>query len=87
MSDARRAIHSILCGDDDRLVAVVGPCSIHDTDAALEYAALLKKTADALADDLCVVSGCTLKNPRTTVGWKGLMTDPDLNNTFKLIRG
>jgi 3-deoxy-7-phosphoheptulonate synthase len=87
VSESRRAIHRILAGEDDRLVAVVGPCSIHDTQAALEYAALLKKTADALADDLCVVMRVYFEKPRTTVGWKGLINDPDLNNTFEINKG
>jgi 3-deoxy-7-phosphoheptulonate synthase len=87
VSESRQAIHRILAGEDDRLVAVVGPCSIHDTQAALEYAALLKKTADALADDLCVVMRVYFEKPRTTVGWKGLINDPDLNNTFEINKG
>ena len=87
VSKARQAIHSILCGDDDRLVTVVGPCSIHDTDAALEYAGFLQETADALADDLCVVMRVYFEKPRTTVGWKGLINDPDLNNTFQINKG
>ena len=87
VSEARQAIHRILSGEDDRLVAVVGPCSIHDTAAALEYAALLKKSADALADDLCVVMRVYFEKPRTTVGWKGLINDPELNNTFQINKG
>ena len=87
VSKARQAIHSILCGDDDRLVTVVGPCSIHDTDAALEYAGFLQETADALADDLCGVMRVYFEKPRTTVGWKGLINDPDLNNTFQINKG
>ena len=87
VSKARQAIHRILCGDDDRLVTVVGPCSIHDTDAAPEYAGFLQETADALADDLCVVMRVYFEKPRTTVGWKGLINDPDLNNTFQINKG
>ena len=87
VSEARKAIHQIIANQDDRLVVVVGPCSIHDTDAALEYAGLLKSAAGALADDLCVVMRVYFEKPRTTVGWKGLINDPDLNNTFQINKG
>ena len=82
-----QAIHQILANQDDRLVVVVGPCSIHDTDAALEYAGRLKSVAAALDDDLCVVMRVYFEKPRTTVGWKGLINDPDLNNTFQINKG
>ncbi|MDX1732920.1 MAG: 3-deoxy-7-phosphoheptulonate synthase [Halioglobus sp.] len=84
---ARGAIHDILVRQDDRLVVVVGPCSIHDPQAALEYAGLLKECADALADDLLVVMRVYFEKPRTTVGWKGLINDPDLNGTFQINKG
>ena len=84
---ARRAIHNVLAGEDDRLVVVVGPCSIHDPGAALEYARGLKQAADAFRDDLCVVMRVYFEKPRTTVGWKGLINDPDLNNTFQINKG
>ncbi|HCY04311.1 MAG TPA: 3-deoxy-7-phosphoheptulonate synthase, partial [Gammaproteobacteria bacterium] len=87
VSQARKAIHQILMNEDDRLVVVVGPCSIHDTDAALEYAGLLKAAADTLADDLCVVMRVYFEKPRTTVGWKGLINDPDLDDTFQINKG
>jgi 3-deoxy-7-phosphoheptulonate synthase len=87
VAQARSTIHRILYGEDDRLLVVVGPCSIHDPDAALEYAALLKRTADELAEDLFIVMRVYFEKPRTTVGWKGLINDPDLNNSFQINRG
>ena len=87
VAGARRGIHNILTGEDDRLVAIVGPCSIHDPDAAREYALKLKATADALAGEILVVMRVYFEKPRTTVGWKGLINDPDLNNTFQINKG
>ena len=87
VSGARRSIHRILAGEDDRLLVVVGPCSIHDPEAAREYAAHLKETADAIAEDVFVVMRVYFEKPRTTVGWKGLINDPDLNNTFQINKG
>jgi 3-deoxy-7-phosphoheptulonate synthase len=87
VSNARRTIHNILTGEDDRLLVVVGPCSIHDPKAAREYARDLKKVADAIASDVFVVMRVYFEKPRTTVGWKGLINDPDLNNTFQINRG
>ena len=87
VSRARTAIHRVLAGQDDRLVAIVGPCSIHDPDAAREYAGHLKAAADRLAEDLVVVMRVYFEKPRTTVGWKGLINDPDLNNTFQINKG
>jgi 3-deoxy-7-phosphoheptulonate synthase len=84
---ARSEIHNILSGADDRLLAIVGPCSIHDPDAAREYAGKLKAAADRVADDVCVVMRVYFEKPRTTVGWKGLINDPDLNNTFQINKG
>ncbi|MBA6412632.1 3-deoxy-7-phosphoheptulonate synthase [Parahaliea sp. F7430] len=84
---ARRGIHNILSGEDDRLLAVVGPCSIHDPAAAREYATQLKELATELADDLLIVMRVYFEKPRTTVGWKGLINDPDLNNTFQINKG
>lgn len=84
---ARQGIHRILAGEDDRLLAVVGPCSIHDPAAARDYGQRLKAVADALADDVLVVMRVYFEKPRTTVGWKGLINDPDLNNTFQINRG
>jgi 3-deoxy-7-phosphoheptulonate synthase len=87
VAHARNTIHRILTGEDDRLLVVVGPCSIHDPKAALDYAALLKAAADKLAGDLFVVMRVYFEKPRTTVGWKGLINDPDLNNSFQINKG
>ncbi|MBN7796236.1 3-deoxy-7-phosphoheptulonate synthase [Parahaliea mediterranea] len=87
VQQARRAIHNILAGEDDRLLAVVGPCSIHDPDAARDYGRRLKAAADAVAQDVFVVMRVYFEKPRTTVGWKGLINDPDLNNTFQINKG
>jgi 3-deoxy-7-phosphoheptulonate synthase len=83
----RRAIHRILQGDDDRLVVVIGPCSIHDPDAALDYARKLKAEKDRLESDLVVVMRVYFEKPRTTVGWKGLINDPFLDGSFKINDG
>ena len=84
---ARKGIHRILAGEDDRLVVVVGPCSIHDPAAAREYAELLKPVADAISEHVLVVMRVYFEKPRTTVGWKGLINDPDLNNSFQINKG
>jgi 3-deoxy-7-phosphoheptulonate synthase len=83
----RQAIHRILHGADDRLLVVIGPCSIHDFDAAIEYAARLKAEADRLADDLLIVMRVYFEKPRTTVGWKGLINDPRMDGSFKINEG
>jgi 3-deoxy-7-phosphoheptulonate synthase len=80
----RQALANVLRGSDPRLVAVVGPCSIHDVQAAREYAGKLKEVADRLADDLLVVMRVYFEKPRTTVGWKGLINDPKLDNSFAI---
>ncbi|MBX3685372.1 MAG: 3-deoxy-7-phosphoheptulonate synthase AroG [Rhodocyclaceae bacterium] len=85
--EARSAIHRILFGADDRLLVIIGPCSIHDTDAAMEYARKLKAEADRLAEDLLVVMRVYFEKPRTTVGWKGLINDPYLDNSFRINEG
>ncbi|EGV63252.1 3-deoxy-7-phosphoheptulonate synthase [Yamadazyma tenuis] len=77
----------ILKGKDDRCLVIVGPCSIHDPDAALEYAARLKKLSLELEDDLLIVMRAYLEKPRTTVGWKGLINDPNVDNTFDINKG
>jgi len=87
VAHARQAIHRILTGEDDRLLLVVGPCSIHDPLAAREYAGLLQAAAQRLSEDLFVVMRVYFEKPRTTVGWKGLINDPDLNNTFQINKG
>lgn len=84
---ARRALDAILAGKDDRLVVVVGPCSIHDPQAALEYAERLCQKAAALSDELCVVMRVYFEKPRTTVGWKGLINDPHLDDSFAINSG
>lgn len=83
----RNEAAEIVMGRDDRLLVVVGPCSIHDPDAAHEYAARLKHVAAELSDDLCIVMRAYLEKPRTTVGWKGLINDPDIDESFKINKG
>jgi 3-deoxy-7-phosphoheptulonate synthase len=87
VSAARARLHSILHGDDDRLVVVIGPCSIHDPAAALDYARRLAAERDRLRDDLEIVMRVYFEKPRTTVGWKGLINDPDLDGTFQINKG
>ena len=84
---AREEIIAVLRGDDDRLIAVVGPCSVHDTAAALDYARRLKRLAAELRDDLCVVMRVYFEKPRTTVGWKGLINDPHLDGSYVINEG
>ena len=83
----RQAIGDVLHGRDRRLVIVVGPCSIHDHDAAIAYARRLKPLADELADDLLVVMRVYFEKPRTTVGWKGYINDPRLDGSFRINEG
>ncbi|MGJ8537925.1 MAG: 3-deoxy-7-phosphoheptulonate synthase [Parasphingopyxis sp.] len=83
----RNDVRDILEGRDDRMVVVVGPCSIHDPDAALEYATKLAAMKQALSDDLCIVMRVYFEKPRTTVGWKGLINDPTMDNTFQINEG
>ena len=85
--EARQSIHRILFGADDRLLVVIGPCSIHDTEAAMEYANKLKAEADRLKDDLLIVMRVYFEKPRTTVGWKGLINDPGLDNSYRINEG
>ena len=85
--DTRREIHKVLHGADDRLVVIVGPCSIHDKKAALEYARRLKVLRDELSRELIVVMRVYFEKPRTTVGWKGLINDPHLDGSFKINDG
>ncbi|PXW22925.1 3-deoxy-7-phosphoheptulonate synthase [Paraburkholderia caballeronis] len=84
---SRAQIADVLKGRDDRLVAVVGPCSIHDHDQALEYARHLKRVADELKDDLLIVMRVYFEKPRTTVGWKGYINDPRLDGSFRINEG
>jgi 3-deoxy-7-phosphoheptulonate synthase len=89
----RESIAAILHGADDRLLAVVGPCSVHDVDAAQEYARLLSAKASELEDELCVAMRVYFEKPRTTIGWKGMINDPhlddsgDVNTGLRLARG
>ncbi len=85
--EARQSIHRILFGADDRVLVVIGPCSIHDTAAAMEYARKLKAEADRLKDDLLIVMRVYFEKPRTTVGWKGLINDPGLDNSYRINEG
>ncbi len=84
---ARNAIHAILNGTDDRLLVVVGPCSIHDPAAAVEYAERLAGLREQLADRLEIVMRVYFEKPRTTVGWKGLINDPGLDGSFDINKG
>lgn len=87
VADSRKVIENILSGADHRLLVVIGPCSIHDTKAALDYAGRLKALADEVADTLYIVMRVYFEKPRTTVGWKGLINDPHLNDSFKIEQG
>jgi 3-deoxy-7-phosphoheptulonate synthase len=87
VSDARLAVHRVLHGADDRLLVVVGPCSIHDSQAALEYAARLRDAASRHAADLVIVMRVYFEKPRTTVGWKGFINDPRLDGSFAINEG
>ncbi|KAH9159453.1 hypothetical protein LEN26_002327 [Aphanomyces euteiches] len=87
VNKGRQGVANVLRRVDDRLVVVVGPCSIHDVKAAFEYAEKLKKVADELENDLLIVMRVYFEKPRTTVGWKGLINDPDINGTFNINKG
>jgi 3-deoxy-7-phosphoheptulonate synthase len=87
VEDSRSAIAAILRGRDDRLLVVVGPCSIHDHDQAIEYGHRLKTVADELHDDLFIVMRAYFEKPRTTVGWKGYINDPHLDGSFAINEG
>ncbi|HEY4184141.1 MAG TPA: 3-deoxy-7-phosphoheptulonate synthase [Polyangia bacterium] len=87
VAGGRQAITRVLRDEDDRLIAIVGPCSIHDVKAAREYGARLKATADRLAKDLLIVMRVYFEKPRTTVGWKGLINDPRLDGSFAINEG
>ena len=85
--ESRNELSSILKQEDDRLLVVVGPCSIHDPKAAIEYAKKLKPLADALSKELKIVMRVYFEKPRTTIGWKGLINDPDIDNSFNINKG
>lgn len=84
---SRNVIRDILDKKDHRLFVVIGPCSIHDVDAALDYAKRLKELSDKISDSIYIVMRVYFEKPRTTVGWKGLINDPNLNNTFEIEKG
>jgi len=85
--EGRKSVHDILRGADDRLLVVVGPCSIHDYGAAIDYAKRLKAERDRLSHDLAIVMRVYFEKPRTTVGWKGFINDPRLDETFDMNEG
>lgn len=83
----RKESIEIITGRDDRVLVVVGPCSIHDLDQAQEYAKKLKALSEELKGELCIIMRAYLEKPRTTVGWKGLINDPDVDNTYNINKG
>jgi 3-deoxy-7-phosphoheptulonate synthase len=87
VAETRAAIRRILRGEDHRRIMVVGPCSIHDPEAALEYARRLQALQEPLGDQLLIVMRTYLEKPRTTVGWRGLINDPHLDGSFDMAAG
>ena len=87
VANNRQIASSIVRGEDDRLLVIVGPCSIHDSVAALEYGRLLKSAASRFSDDLCIIMRVYFEKPRTTIGWKGLINDPNLDGSFDINNG
>ncbi|GAB3820740.1 3-deoxy-7-phosphoheptulonate synthase [Tessaracoccus terricola] len=87
VSRSRAEVADVLAGRDDRLLVVVGPCSVHDPEAAIDYASKLAATAERFSDDLLVVMRVYFEKPRTTVGWKGLINDPGLDGSYDIPRG
>ena len=87
VTHARQALQDILQGRDDRLAVVIGPCSIHDPKAAMEYARRLHPLREALGSELEIIMRVYFEKPRTTVGWKGLINDPDMDGSFQINRG
>ena len=87
VANSRTTIHNILHGKDDRLLVIIGPCSVHDPKSAIEYAEKLKVVREQLKDDLEIVMRVYFEKPRTTVGWKGMINDPHLNETFDINEG
>ena len=85
--DSRQSVHRILHGMDDRLAVVIGPCSIHDTKAALDYARRLKAERDRFSGELEIIMRVYFEKPRTTVGWKGLINDPHMDGSFNINEG
>ena len=87
VKETRKSIHDIMCDSDDRLVVIAGPCSIHDPKAALDYAARLLELRKRYASQLEIIMRVYFEKPRTTVGWKGLINDPDLNGSYDINNG
>ncbi|HKT72519.1 MAG TPA: 3-deoxy-7-phosphoheptulonate synthase [Steroidobacteraceae bacterium] len=87
VAQGRTAVHRILHGEDDRLAVVIGPCSIHDVNSAMEYGRRLVRQRERFADSLEIIMRVYFEKPRTTVGWKGLINDPELDGTFQINRG
>jgi len=87
VNEGRETVRNILDGKDHRIIVVVGPCSIHDPDAAIDYAKRLKVLADQVKDTLYIVMRVYFEKPRTTTGWKGLINDPHMNDSFKIGEG
>ena len=87
VAQARADIHRVFAGQDDRLVVITGPCSIHDPEAALDYARGLFALVDRYREDLILVMRVYFEKPRTTVGWKGLINDPNLDESFDINKG
>jgi len=85
--ESRKQIENIITGKDDRLLVVIGPCSIHDTEAAIDYAKKLKVLSEQYKDELLIVMRVYFEKPRTTVGWKGLISDPNLDKSFNVAKG
>lgn len=85
--ESRKIVQDIIHGKDDRLIGVVGPCSVHDIDSGLKYAEKLQKYAQSAKDELFLIMRCYFEKPRTTLGWKGLINDPYLDNSFKINKG
>lgn len=87
VAKGRQESIAIITEKDDRLLVIVGPCSLHDPTTAVEYAHRLYDLSNKLSDDLCIIMRAYLEKPRTTVGWKGLINDPEINETFKINKG
>lgn len=87
VADARKQAEEILAGNDDRILAVVGPCSIHDPAAAREYAGRIKNLNDQFSDDILLIMRVYFEKPRTTIGWKGLINDPEMDNSYQINLG
>lgn len=87
VAKGRQEAIQIITQQDDRLLVIVGPCSLHDPETAVEYAHQLYDLSHELSNDLCIIMRAYLEKPRTTVGWKGLINDPEINETFKINKG